>query len=72
VLKAPLMDIKERINPDKYGGAPLLGVRGACVIGHGSSNARAVAAGIAVAAQAVRGELTEKIAAAVAQPAQVD
>ena len=72
VLKAPLMDIKERINPDKYGGAPLLGVRGACVIGHGSSSARAVAAGIGVAAQAVRGGLTEKIAAAVTRPASSD
>jgi glycerol-3-phosphate acyltransferase PlsX len=65
VLKEPLMELKERINPDVYGGAPLLGVRGVCIIGHGSSNARAVAAGIAVAARAVRGGLTERIATAV-------
>ncbi len=68
VLKEPLMELKERINPDAYGGAPLLGVRGVCIIGHGSSNARAVAAGIAVAARAARGGLTEMIADAVAQP----
>lgn len=66
VLREPLMELRERINPDAYGGAPLLGVRGVCIIGHGSSNARAVAAGIAVAATAVRGELTEHIATAVA------
>ncbi len=67
VLRQPLMDLKERINPDTYGGAPLLGVRGVCIIGHGSSNARAVAAGIRVAAMAVRGGLTERIAIAVAK-----
>lgn len=66
VLREPLMELKERINPDAYGGAPLLGVRGVCIIGHGSSSETAVAAGIAVAARAVRGGLTERIAAAVA------
>ena len=67
VLKEPLMELKERINPDTYGGAPLLGVRGVCIIGHGSSNPRAVAAGIDVAARAVRGGLTDRIATAVAE-----
>ena len=67
VLKEPLMELKERINPDTYGGAPLLGVRGVCIIGHGSSNPRAVAAGIDVAARAVRGGLTDRIATAVAK-----
>ncbi len=66
VLRKPLMELKERINPDVYGGAPLLGVRGICIIGHGSSNARAVAAGIAVAARAARGHLTGRIEQAVA------
>ncbi len=66
VLKKPLLELKERINPDVYGGAPLLGVRGVCIIGHGSSNARAVAAGISVAARAARGGLTSRIAEAVA------
>lgn len=66
VLREPLMELKERINPDVYGGAPLLGVRGVCIIGHGSSNARAVAAGVDVAARAVRGGLTARIAEAVA------
>jgi glycerol-3-phosphate acyltransferase PlsX len=39
------------------GGALLLGVRGIVVVGHGSSGAGAVAAGIATAARAVREEL---------------
>jgi glycerol-3-phosphate acyltransferase PlsX len=68
VLKKPLMELKERLNPDVYGGAPLLGVRGVCIIGHGSSNARAIAAGISVAARAARGGLTDRIAQSVASP----
>jgi len=66
VLKPSLSRLKERLDPDTYGGAPLLGVAGVCIIGHGSSNARAVANAVRVAAQAVRGDLTERIAAAVA------
>ena len=46
----------------RYGGAPLLGVDGVCIIGHGSSKAKAVCNGIRVAAQAGRGGLTEQIA----------
>jgi len=66
VLKNSLLELKERTNPETYGGAPLLGVDGVCIIGHGSSTARAVAAGILVAARAVRGGLNARIGAAVA------
>ncbi len=65
VLAPGLKRLKERLDPDTYGGAPLLGVRGVCIIGHGSSSARAVCAGIHVAATAVRGDLTGAIACAV-------
>ena len=37
----------------QYGGAPLLGVRGASIICHGSSNANAIMHGIRVAVQSV-------------------
>src|SRR6202034_3229898 len=40
---------KRRLDPSEYGGAPLLGVRGVCIIGHGSSNDRAIFNGIRVA-----------------------
>ena len=36
-LKPAMLHIKERLDPDTYGGAPLLGVDGVCIIGHGSS-----------------------------------
>jgi len=66
VIKPGLKRLKDRIDPDTYGGAPLLGVRGVCIIGHGSSNERAVANGIAVAARAARGGLTARIAEGIA------
>ncbi|MGA8938022.1 MAG: phosphate acyltransferase PlsX [Acidobacteriaceae bacterium] len=42
---------KSRLDYSEYGGAPLLGVRGVCVVGHGSSNERAVMNGVRVAAE---------------------
>jgi glycerol-3-phosphate acyltransferase PlsX len=42
-------DFRRRLDPSEYGGAPLLGVRGVCIIGHGSSNDRAIFNGIRVA-----------------------
>jgi glycerol-3-phosphate acyltransferase PlsX len=49
--RAALMDFKKRLDYSEYGGAPLLGVRGVCIVGHGSSNDRAVMNGIRVAAE---------------------
>jgi glycerol-3-phosphate acyltransferase PlsX len=43
--------LKRRIDPAEYGGAPLLGVKGCCVIGHGRSSAYAVKHGIRVAGE---------------------
>lgn len=65
VLKPSLKRLKDRLDPDAYGGAPLLGVKGVCIIGHGSSGTRAVSSAIRVAAQAVRGDLPEAIASAI-------
>jgi glycerol-3-phosphate acyltransferase PlsX len=43
--------VKRRSDPAEIGGAPLLGMRGCCVIGHGKSRARAVKHGIRTAAE---------------------
>jgi glycerol-3-phosphate acyltransferase PlsX len=42
-------DFRRRLDYREYGGAPLLGVRGVCIIGHGSSNETAIYNGIRVA-----------------------
>jgi phosphate acyltransferase len=34
--------VRQKLNPDEVGGAPLLGVRGPVIIGHGRSNAYAI------------------------------
>jgi len=65
VLAPSLKRLKARLDPDTYGGAPLLGVNGVCIIGHGSSREIAVANAVAVAARAARGDLTQRVAQAV-------
>jgi len=52
---------KKRLDPSEYGGAPLLGVRGVCVIGHGSSNERAIYNGIRVTAEFAQAGINERI-----------
>ena len=55
--------IKLRIDPSEHGGAPLLGVKGCCVIGHGRSNALAVKHGIRAAAEFFTSGVNERIEA---------
>jgi glycerol-3-phosphate acyltransferase PlsX len=43
--------VRHKTDPSEYGGAPLLGVRGCCVIGHGRSDATAIKHGIRAAAE---------------------
>ncbi|HWZ13244.1 MAG TPA: phosphate acyltransferase PlsX [Acidobacteriaceae bacterium] len=51
-------DFKKRLDYSEYGGAPLLGVRGVCIVGHGSSSDRAIMNAIRVAAEAVQSRMT--------------
>jgi glycerol-3-phosphate acyltransferase PlsX len=53
--------IKRTMDYSEYGGAPLLGVRGVCVITHGKSNANGIKNAIRVAAGLARAQLNEKI-----------
>lgn len=57
---------KKRLDYSEYGGAPLLGVRGACIVGHGSSNERAIMNGIRVAAEFASADVNSGIEAALA------
>lgn len=42
VLRPRLVSVRDRVDPENYGGSFLLGVRGSVVIGHGNSRARGV------------------------------
>lgn len=64
-LKKDLKELKDSINADTYGGAPLLGVAGVCLVGHGSSNATAIENGVLASADMVRKDVAGLIAEAV-------
>jgi glycerol-3-phosphate acyltransferase PlsX len=49
--RSAFTDFKKRLDHTEYGGAPLLGVKGVCIITHGSSNANAIKNAIRVAAE---------------------
>jgi len=57
-------NFKRRLDYSEYGGAPLLGVRGVCIVGHGSSNEKAIMNGIRVAAEFASAEVNAGIEAA--------
>ena len=54
-------NFKKRLDYSEYGGAPLLGVRGACIIGHGSSNEVAILNAIRVAMQFAQADVSRHI-----------
>ncbi len=58
---------KRKTDPSEYGGAPLLGVRGVCIVGHGSSNDLAIRNGIRVAAEFAQGDVNRNIEAQLTQ-----
>jgi glycerol-3-phosphate acyltransferase PlsX len=61
--------LRERLDPDTYGGAYLLGLRGLAVIAHGNSSRRAIANAIRLAARGIEhdvvGRLTQRVGATV-------
>jgi len=54
-------EFKKRLDYSEYGGAPLLGVRGGCIICHGRSNANAIKNAIRVAAEFSAGKVNQGI-----------
>ena len=59
-------DFKKRLDYSEHGGAPLLGVKGVCIITHGRSNANAIKNAIRVAAELADGRINERIEAELA------
>ncbi|HEX2849994.1 MAG TPA: phosphate acyltransferase PlsX [Acidimicrobiales bacterium] len=65
VLMPLLVPLAEQLDPDFHGGAMALGLDGVCIIGHGSSSARAVVNALKVARDMVENDLVAKVAQAV-------
>ena len=62
LLKGAFKSLKQQLDPDIYGGAPLLGVPGAVIISHGSSSHKAIYHAVRVGANAARNDVTGLIA----------
>jgi phosphate acyltransferase len=54
--------LRERLDPDTYGGAYLLGLRGLAVIAHGNSSRRAIENAIRLAARGVENDVVGRLA----------
>jgi glycerol-3-phosphate acyltransferase PlsX len=54
-------DFKKRVDYSEFGGAPLLGVKGVCIICHGRSNANAIKNAIRVASEFAGGQINQRI-----------
>jgi phosphate acyltransferase len=69
LIRPGVRRLRQRLDPDTYGGAYLLGLRGLAVIAHGNSSERAIANAVRLAARGVEhdvvGRLTQRIDATV-------
>lgn len=63
IMLPKLKGLKKTLDPNEFGGAPLLGINGLVLKIHGSSDARAVQAAVKQAKTAVEGKLIESITA---------
>jgi glycerol-3-phosphate acyltransferase PlsX len=72
--RSAFSEFKKRIDHTEYGGAPLLGLKGVCIITHGSSNANAIKNAVRVAAEFAERRINESIERGLAQlrPAPVE
>jgi glycerol-3-phosphate acyltransferase PlsX len=50
LMKSTLISFKKKTDYDEYGGAPLLGINGTCIISHGRSTSKAIKNALRVAA----------------------
>jgi glycerol-3-phosphate acyltransferase PlsX len=71
-MKPALRNTKGRLDYAEYGGAPLLGVNGVTIIGHGRSDARAIRNAIRAAINAVENDVVECIQTSIQQKTKVE
>ena len=62
LLKPGLKAMKKKMDYTEHGGAPLLGVRGVVIKGHGSSDANAIKNAVRQARSAIKNRLVEELA----------
>ena len=57
----PFTAIKKKVNYEEYGGSPLLGVNGICIIAHGASTPLAIKNALRVAAESIEQQVNPHI-----------
>ena len=67
LAQGALRNIKRRMDPETYGGAPLLGLNGIVIKAHGSARAKAIHNAIRVATETIQYKLNETIVREVSQ-----
>lgn len=60
--RSAFQDFRKRVDYSEYGGVPLLGLKGVCIICHGRSNENAIKNAIRVAAEFASGDVNDRIA----------
>jgi glycerol-3-phosphate acyltransferase PlsX len=60
---------RRRVDYSEYGGAPLLGVAGLCIVGHGRSSAKAVRNAVAMASRVAESGVVARVAQEIAAEA---
>ncbi|MBI3191824.1 MAG: phosphate acyltransferase PlsX, partial [Pedosphaera parvula] len=67
LAKAALRNVKNRMDPDAYGGAPLLGLNGNVIKAHGSARELAIKNALRVAAESIQHHINDVICREIAQ-----
>ena len=70
LIRRAARGLQRRLDPDTYGGAYLLGLRGLAVIAHGNSSGTAIANAIRLAARGVEHDVTGRLAARLPRKAE--
>jgi glycerol-3-phosphate acyltransferase PlsX len=65
LIKPALRNFKKKTDYDEYGGAPLLGINGTCIISHGRSTAKAIRNALKVASELAQKKMYKIISATI-------
>ncbi|MFP5378268.1 MAG: phosphate--acyl-ACP acyltransferase, partial [Vicinamibacteria bacterium] len=60
---------RKRVDYSEFGGAPLMGVAGLCVVGHGRSSAKAIRNAVAMASRFAESRFLDRVAQEIARAA---
>jgi glycerol-3-phosphate acyltransferase PlsX len=72
LMKPALRNFKKKTDYDEYGGAPLLGINGTCIISHGRSSAKAIKNALRVASDFAENKVYEIISSAIEKSISYD